>query len=350
VPTQPGQAGTFKWRPREQSGTSRRSTGFRLTPVDFDPFSDVRDRTASFALSEAQREIWAAVQMGPEASCAFNLCFALQIVGAVSVDDLRSSLRHLFDRHEALRLTFDASGEWQRVQPLSTLDVPVVEPVWLRACRPHDSTRRDLHRGSETFDLVSGPPARVRIVVEARNQCLLVFTAHHIAFDGWSSGIFFSELADVYVAARQRKLRLSRPSRSAALARDTRGDGVGGSKGILADAVWWLRAGAGSTLRSTTSRPQELQGAKDSLTLGAELSKGIRNAAAREGTTTTGFLLAAFHALLHRLTGQTDIVVGLPISVRNVTERETLVGHATNFLPIRVSIESSASLATHCAR
>src|SRR5512145_2263223 len=73
--------------------------GIRLTPVDFDPFADATHRATTLPLSEAQREIWAAVQMGPEASCAYNLCFALRLVGDVSAEDLRPLVQQLFDRH-----------------------------------------------------------------------------------------------------------------------------------------------------------------------------------------------------------------------------------------------------------
>jgi amino acid adenylation domain-containing protein len=47
--------------------------------------------------------------------------------------------------------------------------------------------------------------------------------------------------------------------------------------------------------------------------------------------------LAAYFVLLHRYTGQSDIVVGTPIANRGRVELEQLIGYFVNTLPIRVS-------------
>src|SRR5438094_6592483 len=80
-----------------------------LEPVNFDPFSE------SAPTTDAQREIWLAVQMADDASRVYNQCFALRIVGAFDVAGMRRAVDALFARHEALRLTFDSSGESQTV-------------------------------------------------------------------------------------------------------------------------------------------------------------------------------------------------------------------------------------------
>ena len=165
-------------------------------PTPIAPAPSQADSGVAFPLSEAQREIWAAVQMGPEASCAFNLCFALRLVGSVTVEDLCSSVRYLFNRHEALRLIFDPSGEWQVARPPSAIEIPLVDVSGLPMDQREAAVDAIFIEDVETpLNLVSGPPARVRIVVEAPGQNLLLLTALHIAFDGWSAWIFFLELA-----------------------------------------------------------------------------------------------------------------------------------------------------------
>ncbi len=46
--------------------------GVPLTPVEFDPFSESA-AADGLPLTEPQREMWLAVQMGDEASCAYNV-------------------------------------------------------------------------------------------------------------------------------------------------------------------------------------------------------------------------------------------------------------------------------------
>ena len=176
------------------------STGTHLKPVDFDPFA--APQSDRFSLSTAQREIWSAVQMGPEASCAYNLCFALRLTGAVSIEALQRSVLLLLARHEALRLKFDPYGEWRSVPAEQPSDLPLADLSGLAPAERNAVLEAMFVAEVETpLDLVNGPPVRLRLVVEARDRCLLVLAAHHIAFDGWSAWIFFRELATLYAGA-----------------------------------------------------------------------------------------------------------------------------------------------------
>ena len=158
-----------------------------LAPVDFDPFAEAPSPTV-YPLSEAQREIWSVVQMGPEASCAYNQCFALRLTGPVSSDALRGAVAHLLARHDALRSTFDASGEWQVVHPPRPVDMPSLDLTGRSSAEQETALAAIFAEEVETpFDLVSGPPTRVRLVIEAPDRYVLVLTVHHIVCDGGAS-------------------------------------------------------------------------------------------------------------------------------------------------------------------
>src|SRR5947199_10195311 len=93
-------------------------------PVDFDPFSEAAKNSVHFPMTEAQREVWASVQMGAEASNAYNVCHAFRVRGAFSMEAMKTALQQLVDRHQALRLVCDPDGETQH--EVASTKIPVI--------------------------------------------------------------------------------------------------------------------------------------------------------------------------------------------------------------------------------
>ena len=171
-----------------------------LTPVDFDPFAE-ESEPVRFPLTEGQREIWASVQMGHEASSAYNQCFPLRIRGRLVTDAMRTAIQLLVARHEALRIVCDFEGETQMALRVVKLDIPlidlsgqgVIERAAMVAARLHNETQ-------EPFDLAQGPLIRAQIIKETQDCHLIVLTVHHIVCDGWSTAILLKDLAALYEA------------------------------------------------------------------------------------------------------------------------------------------------------
>src|SRR4029077_4390076 len=155
-------------------------------PVDFDPFDEARVEPVRFSMTEAQREIWASVQMGAEASNAYNVCHAFRVRGVFSMDAMKAALQQLVDRHQALRLVCDPDGETQH--EVASAGIPVTT-VDLSPMTPGERANEiALNVDKETnvpFDLERGPLCRAVILREDRQAHLVVFTAHHIVCDGW---------------------------------------------------------------------------------------------------------------------------------------------------------------------
>lgn len=310
----------------------------------------------SVPLSEAQREIWAVAQLGPDASCVFNLCSALRLTGRVAVEALRGAVQQLFQRHEALRMLFDPSGDVQTVAPLGPVEVPIVDlsslPARDRASRLEETLTGEV---ATAFDLVGGPPARARIVIESADSCVLALTAHHIVCDGWSLWLLFQELSSLYDAARGGDHAWLAPAVpfSRFLQRETEGE-----RQVQAQAALehWLTVFRGQPpaldLPLDYPRPKlkTYRGGREAMRIDAALAAGVKRSAALHGSTFVGFLLAVFQVLLHRLSGQSDVVVGVPASVRSADDSRSLVGHATNLLPVRVEVERVAPFSDHLAR
>jgi hypothetical protein len=171
-----------------------------LTPVDFDPFADAA-APALLPLTEPQAEVWTAVQMGDEASCAYNQCYSLQLRGPLSTESMESALRQVVNRHDALRVTIDADGERQKVALASQIDLPVFDLSHLSLETKAAEIERLLEaETTRPLDIASGPLLRAALVCEAPDLHRLIVTVHHIVFDGWSSAVFFSDLARIYAA------------------------------------------------------------------------------------------------------------------------------------------------------
>jgi len=293
----------------------------------------------AFPLTDSQREIWLACQMGADASCAFNEGVSLDLRGRLDVSALTQAIQDLAGRHDALRTTFDPDGELQRVDDTGTVPMSVVDLPDGKAA--DDEVRLILAQEARTpFDLTRGPLARARLLRFSAEHHLLVLTAHHLAADGWSTNVLLDELASLYSSRRK-----TAPSALPAAARF--GDFAArekarreGPEGAATEAYWLEEfASVPPVLDLPSDRPRPAlktyAGATTRRTISSALAKEIQRAGAKEGCTLFTTLFAGFAAVLHRLTGQDDLVVGIPAAGQSIDGAESLVGHCVNFLPIR---------------
>ena len=170
-------------------------------PVDFDPFDDAGATPVHFPMTEAQREVWASVQMGAEASNAYNVCHAFRIRGAFSAEAMKTALQQLVDRHQALRLVCDPDGETQHELASAKIPVVTVDLSGMTAADRESETAHYIDQETNvSFDLENGPLCRAVILREDHQKHLIIFTAHHIVCDGWSGGILVLDLGDLYEA------------------------------------------------------------------------------------------------------------------------------------------------------
>jgi amino acid adenylation domain-containing protein len=303
-------------------------------------------------LTEPQVEVLLSARLSDEASCAFNEAFTLEMRGSLNEAALRKALQLLVGRHDALRGTFDARGNCLRVLEAVPLDVPVID---LSSQSPADRAAH-LHQmvledAGQPFDLVNGPLVRAHLVKLEHDLHALLFTTHHIVCDGWSTNVLLGELAQLYSAecnGTAPTLPAPMPFRAYALEqarwRQTPEHGAVES--------WWVEKFAApvSPLEPPTDRPRasvkSFRGDTARRTIGAPAYQRIKRFGAQQGCTLFATLLAGFAALLHRLTGQHAIVVGIPAAGQSLLEAESLVGHCVNFLPVRTSFEGDPPAAT----
>ncbi|MBA3714469.1 MAG: non-ribosomal peptide synthetase, partial [Pyrinomonadaceae bacterium] len=317
-----------------------------------------RREADSLPLSFAQQRLWFLNQLEPD-SPFYNVPAALRLSGPLNVAALEQSINEIIRRHESLRTTFAAvdGTPVQVIAPTLTLTLPIIDLEYLPESRREAETLRLVtEKARLPFDLAHGPLIRATLLRLDEEDHVLLSTIHHIAADGWSTGVFFRELGVLYETFSQNK---SSPLAELPIQ--------------YADyAVWqreWLRdevleeqlsywkeklAGAPAVIELPTDRPhpfvQSYQGAKQRLTLSKNVTEGIKRLSQREGTTLFMTLLAAFQTLLMRYTSQDDIVVGTPIAGRSQAETENLIGFFVNTLALRTDLSGDPSFKEMLAR
>ncbi len=300
-------------------------------------------------LTEAQREIWLSTQMGDEANCAYNESNTLEFEGDLNIPALHKSLQKLVERHDALRSTFSADGLTQNFEAELKLEMPVkdlssLEPA---VCDAQVAEIR-ANEARTPFDLLKGPLLRLQLL-KLSNQChWLVMSAHHMVCDGWSFGMFVYELSLLYNEATGGKIAELPPampfSEYAKLLESQKG-----SAEVAESEAYWVKefAETAPVLELPTDRPRpavkSYNGSLESRLMEPERFKQLKKVSAQRGSTLFATLLAGFNVLLHRLSGQDDIVVGIPAAGQTIVGCNELIGHCLNFLPTRSRLNSNGS-------
>ena len=299
--------------------------------------------------TEQQREVWLADRMGAEASLAYNESISLHLHGPLDVDALRAAIQSLIGRHDALRSTFSVDGLSLRVHAATpTLDLDLHD---LSVLVPVESEAGlagliDQHV-SQPFDLISGPLVRTALVRMDEAHHVFVLTGHHIVLDGWSFWVLVKELAAEYARFKQGAGAALPAAPSFADYALIASNQAGTDS---EDLEWWSRqyADGGPVLELPTDRPRprlrtQTAGRHDHL-LPAQLVASLRKVGAKRGTSLFASLLAGFSTLLHRLTHQDDVVIGIPVAGQ-AAGHEGLVGHCVSMLPLRLRMQRAMPFA-----
>ena len=189
------------------------------------------------------------------------------------------------------------------------------------------------------FDLASGPLSRATLLRLSSREHRLVWTTHHLAADGWSTNVLLDELATLYSAERAGRLHDLPPAPRFSVY--AAAQAAGGEDKEESERYWLQElADAPAALELPTDWPRPAAKSYAGATARGHVSRALTGAVkatgAASGCTLFTTLLAAFGALLHRLTGQEDLVIGIPAAAQSSEGYEGLVGHCVNFLPVRL--------------
>jgi amino acid adenylation domain-containing protein len=289
-------------------------------------------RPAEIPLSFAQERIWFVDRLQQDAS--YNIPVALELRGHLNLPAVERAIERIVARHESLRTRIVLRDG----RPTQEILAPA--PFTLRKAGPEYLTEIAAHR----FDLAAAPPFEVRLIELAPDRHILATVIHHVAFDGWSAGIFFREFAALYAGET-----LTAPAIQyadfALWQRQQNRD---------ADLAFWLDALEGapatSALPADDSPEQAHPVGALPVRLPAELHASLEQFARKEGASLFMVLHAAFALLLSRWSGQDDVVVGTVVANRNRAELEDVIGCFVNTLPLRTRLQQDDSFTDLLAR
>ncbi|WP_245472434.1 non-ribosomal peptide synthetase [Rhizobium jaguaris] len=308
-------------------------------------------RDAPLVPSFAQQRLWFLTQLDAE-STNYHMPLVLRLSGVLERSAWQRSLDRLFARHEALRSVFVAPQGKPRVELLPPdAGLPVIEHD-LKGRADAEASLLDLcHEEACTpFDLSRGPLIRGRLIRMSDEEHVFLLTQHHIVSDGWSMGVLVRELSSLYraFAAGQDDplppLAIQYPDYAA-----WQRQWLSGER-LQTQADYWREtlAGAPARLALPTDRPrpaeQSFAGANVPVVIDADLTRGLKRLSRQHGTTLFMTVLAAWAAVLSRLSGQDDIVIGVPSANRGRRETEELIGFFVNTLVLRLDLSGAPSV------
>ncbi|HJX28423.1 MAG TPA: amino acid adenylation domain-containing protein, partial [Thermoanaerobaculia bacterium] len=264
--------------------------------------------------------------------------------GSLDAGALTRALGEVVRRHAVLRsvLAEGPEGPVQLVQPAREMPLPRIDLSALPDAARHSERERLAGEDARRpFDLERGPLFRAALLQFAPQEHALLLALHHAVTDGWSNGLLVAEVGALYAAFREGHLSpLPEPpiqyADYAAWQRST-------LQGKALDRLlgWWRRelADLPSVLDLPTDRPRPSQalhrGGVVEACLPADLFAGVEELGRRQAATPFAVLLAAFQAVLHRWSGQSDLAVGAPVANRDRPEIEGLIGFFVNTLVLR---------------
>ncbi len=262
-------------------------------------------------------------------STAYNISGALKIEGEINYNSFNRAFKDLIGRHESLRTSFEMINEEivQKVQQTVDFEVAFLEEV-------EGQVDKVIYEFIRSFDLGQAPLLRVGLI-KCNDYHVLVYDMHHIISDGTSLGILIREFIQLYNGNQLPELRIQ--YKDFAVWQNT----LFASDELKKQEEFWLQTFVNEIpiLNMPTDYPRPAimtyEGDRLEFGLNAELITKVMELGAQTGTTLYMTLLALYNVLLHKYTGQDDIVVGSPIAGRRSADLENILGMFVNTLAMR---------------
>ncbi|HEX8456607.1 MAG TPA: amino acid adenylation domain-containing protein, partial [Pyrinomonadaceae bacterium] len=334
--------------PAPASASGAPATGANLTTVA--AAADAQ----SVPLLEAQKQLWLLAQLGEDASAAYNETALVRLTGTLRYELLRASLEQVVQRHEALRTVIGGDGTTQEVRPHASIELPLVTFDAPDAeGRAAEADAWLLAESLRAFNFTEQPPVRFHCLQLDGEVHLLVVTIHHILVDGLSLALLLQEMSVVYSAlARGEEVKLDEPMQFR--------EYVAFQQRQLEAGAWteqekfWLEKFSSAAvpvleLPTDHTRPpiKTFRGRRQTLRVEPELYARLVQVSKQQMCTPFVMLLAAYMTLLHRITNQDDILVGIPVWGRTFAGAQPLVGYCVHLAPLHSRADGNPTFAAH---
>lgn len=303
-------------------------------------------------LSLMQQRVWYLEKLNP-GRVVYNTPSAHRLRGVLNEVAFERALREMVRRQPVLRTTIEPDDKTavQRIHDAVEVSLlPVEDLAGLPPLARDAALQRRLEELiAEPFDLAEPPLFRVRLFRLDVDEHVFFFMAHHVIWDGWSFDLLYEEMSALYAAfcadqpAPLEPLAIEYGDFAAWHAQWMHGDELARQL-----AHWHQRlAGVLEPLELPVDRPRPPRmsgvGATEWIHLSASEEEAMRQLGQQAQSTVYMVLLTAYYVLLHRLSGQCDLIVNTPVRGRDTPELERVMGFFVNALPLRVQLDPASS-------
>ncbi|WHA04412.1 amino acid adenylation domain-containing protein [Candidatus Bandiella numerosa] len=298
-------------------------------------------------LSYAQQRLWFLDKLLPDVTI-YNMPIALSLEGKLDREALKKTINKIKERHEILRTVIREDEEGEVYQEVLK-DIEVYSEVDISE-EEDKSSKIEKHKkieGSWKFNMERGPLWRVKLVKEGERKHVLLITLHHIVSDGWSIEVLSEEISEIYKSyikgeeIKLEKLAIQYMDYSIWQREWLAGEELEKQLKYWKDKLSGIPAELG--LPTDKKRPKELsyEGGHYNFEIEVETSKRLVEIGKEEGASLYMVLLSALKVLLHKLSGNEDIVIGSPIANRNYKETEKMIGFFVNTMISRGEVKGN---------
>lgn len=297
-----------------------------------------------------QSELWLAIKMGPSASAAYNEQVMFEIEHELDPAALELALDKVLNRHPSLRAVVDANEAGLTLLPYMSPRFTYRDLLSLPEEERDAAVRQQAQEHiDQPFDFFQGPLLRMLLMRVAERRYVLCVCASHLVCDGWSLEIVMEDIATYYTGIRQGRYMQRRPVPSLdELAAAEQAQRAAGDMKEARD--YWLKVYGDSLppdldlpLDHPRPRQRSYRGERRAYYLDRALNEPMRRYAKEHGCTSFVMMLSVFVLMVHRLTRQDDIVVGIPAAGQPNMGLPGLVAHGVNFLSLRAAVDPRLS-------
>lgn len=285
-----------------------------------------------YPLSAAQKGMYFAHELD-KTSLSYNVPSAFTLNGTLDKERLTEAFHTLISRHDSLRTEFEIVGGAlsQRILPEVDFAIDYIKS---------DSDLEEIFKDfKKPFDLSSAPLLRVGVVEISDTENVLIMDSHHIISDEVTSSILFTDLSNIYNGENLQEVRVQYKDfvmwQNEAQQQEE----------IEKQKTYWVDKFSNQipTLVLPYDFPRSAKNSDNGGSLALPLypsnREKMKEIALNENLTLYSLYLSVFNVLLHRLSGQKDLIVGTPVAGRPHHELEGITGVFINTLPIRNLIE-----------
>jgi len=308
--------------------------------------------SSSSPLSFGQELFWLLDNASP-GLIAYNVPRAFRVRGPLDAGALQRALDAFLQRHAVLRSVYAVEGDHpvQVIVPNASVPIEQIDLTQLPANdRDAELARALAERAARPFNLATDLLLRATLVRLGKDDHALFLLTHHIVSDGWTKSVTFRDLSELYAAEVERRppslprLALQFGEFAAHERARLQGDALETS------LAYWREQLRGPlpTLAWVADQPRgagAFAGDVREAFLPASLVEGMRKLGQERGATLYMVLLAAYQTLLHRYSGQDDIIVGSPTAGRDDERTHELVGYLAGALVLRTPFAGDPSFA-----